>query len=96
MRFDELFGQEDFSTGAQQATQLAGYFEQVHLCATQVWDRLTLPSGSEDPASSLLCFNQKLEELLSNFILRTRTSLERNIPKPTPRNLLLKPVYGKA
>jgi hypothetical protein len=50
--FKELFGQEDFSTAAQQVTQAAGYYEQVCLCAMQAWDRLTPPSGLEDPAFS--------------------------------------------
>ena len=87
--FKELFGQEDLSTGAQQATQPAGYYEQVCLCATQAWDRLTPPSGSQDPASSLLSLQQKPGEPLSDFILRTKMSLERKIPNPTARDLLL-------
>ena len=87
--FNELFGQEDFSTGAQQATQSAGYYEQVLLCATQAWDRLTPPSGSQDPASSLISLHQKPREPLSDFILRTKMSLERKIPNPTARDLLL-------
>lgn len=43
--FDELFGQGDFSTGAKQATQPAGHYVQVCLCATQLWGRLTHPQA---------------------------------------------------
>ena len=87
--FNELFGQEDLSTGAEQATQPAGYYEQVCLCATQAWDRLTPPSGSQDPASSLLSLQQKPGVPLPDFILGTKMSLERKIPNPTARDLLL-------
>ena len=59
---------------------------------TQAWDRLIPPSGSQDPASSLLSLHQKLGEHLSDFILRTKMSLERKIPTPIARNLLLKTI----
>jgi hypothetical protein len=87
-------GQEDFSTGAQQATQPAWYYEQV-TSATQTWDRLTPLSDTEDPASSLLSQSPwvlSLENPLSDFILRTRMGLERKIPSPTARDLLLKTI----
>ncbi|XP_076779871.1 uncharacterized protein LOC143438151 [Arvicanthis niloticus] len=90
--FKELFGQEDFSTGAQQASQPTGYYDQVRLCATQAWNRLTPPSGSQDPAHSLLSLHQKPGESLSDFILRTKMSLERKISNPTARDLLLKTI----
>ena len=76
---------------SRQLSQL-GYYEQVCLCATQAWDRLTPPSGSQDPASSLLSLQQKPGEPLSDFILRTKMSLERKIPNPTARDLLLKTI----
>ena len=74
---------------SRQLSQL-GYYEQVCLCATQAWDRLTPLSGSQDLASSLLSLQQKPGEPLSDFILRTKISLERKIPNLTARDLLLK------
>lgn len=79
-----------FFTGAQQAAQPAGYYDQVCLCELQAWDRIILPSSLQDPASSLLFLRQKLEESLSLTILRNKTSSERKTPDPTDRNLLLK------
>jgi hypothetical protein len=89
--FNELFGKEERFPGAQQETQPPEYYEQVHLCAIQAWDRFTPPSGSQDPASSLLPLHQKSEEPLYAFILRTRMSLEKN-PNLTARDLLLKTI----
>ena len=67
--------------------QPTGYYEQIRLCATQAWDRLTPPSVLEDPVSSLLFLLQKPGKPLSDFILRTRMSLERKILNPTDRDL---------
>ena len=53
---------------------------------------VTLPWGSLDPTSSLLFLGQKPGEPLSDFILRTKMSLERKIPNPTARYRLLKTI----
>lgn len=87
--YDALFGQGDFATGVQQAPLPAGYFDQVRLCALQAWDRMTSPSTSEEGGLSLLHLRQGPEEALTDFILRTRASLERKISDPAARGLLL-------
>jgi hypothetical protein len=79
-----------FPLGHNRQTQPAGYYEQVCLCATQAWDRLTPPSGSQDPSFSLLSLQQKPGEPLSDFILITKMRLERKIPNPKARYFLLK------
>lgn len=61
-----------FFAGAQQATQLAGYYEQAYLCAIQAWNRLTPHSVLEDTASSLLFLLQNPGEPLSGFILKIK------------------------
>jgi hypothetical protein len=79
-----------FSTEAWKAIQPLAYYEQVHIRANQDWDSVIVPSVSKDPTFSLPSLPQNLGEPLSDFILRTRTSLERKIPNPTARVLLLK------
>jgi hypothetical protein len=61
------------------------YYEQV----TFVQPKLGIGSVSQDSTSSLLSFHQKPREPLSDFTLRTKLSLERKIPNPTARDLLL-------
>ena len=59
-------------------------------------DRLTLPSGSKDFAFTMLSLHQKPREPLSDFILRTRLSLERKFSNLRSRDLFLETSVWKA